>query len=272
MALETATYVANLVVTNPDGGDARSTADDHLRLIKGSLVRTFPLLDGAVSLSAVQYMYLADLSASVQLQLNTLRDGPATANFAIQCRSASYATLAATANSASYAIFAGHAVSASFATLAALATNATNADDAANAATAVFASTAGSAQTANSASYATIAANAVAAATASNALQLNSIGASVAVVANTIPARDSSGDLFANYLHQATGAETPSVGHVACMRDLDGAWRVTPIATVGQYLNGRNISTKTGTAKTLAAGSGPPSLTGSTNGDIWYYY
>lgn len=272
MALETATYVANLVIQNPDGSDARSTADDHLRLIKAALVRTFPKLDGAVSLSSTQVMYLNDLSASVQLQLNQLRDGSATANFALQARSASFATLAATANSASWAVLAGHAVSASFATLAALATEATNADNADSAATAAFASTAGSAQTANSASYATIAANAVAATTASNALQLNSIAASVALSPSTVVARDGSGDIFANYLHQATGAETPSVGHVACMRDLDGAWRVVAVGTVGQYMNARNISTKSGTTKTLAAGSGPPSLTGSTNGDIWYYY
>jgi hypothetical protein len=34
MSLETATYIDALVVSNPDGADARSTADDHLRLIK----------------------------------------------------------------------------------------------------------------------------------------------------------------------------------------------------------------------------------------------
>lgn len=95
MALETASYVANLVTSNPDGGDARSTADDHLRLIKSVLVRTFPKLDGAVSLSAAQVMYLNDLSASVQLQLNQLRDGSATANNAVNARFANSASTAA---------------------------------------------------------------------------------------------------------------------------------------------------------------------------------
>lgn len=52
MPLETATYIYGLVATNPDGGDARSTLDDHCRLIKAALKRTFPNLDGEVSVSA----------------------------------------------------------------------------------------------------------------------------------------------------------------------------------------------------------------------------
>lgn len=103
MSLETATYISSLVVSNPDGGDQRSSSDDHLRLIKAVLKRTFPLMDGAVSLSSTQVMYLNDLSASVQLQLNTLRDGPATANYAVAARFANSASLALYANSASVA-------------------------------------------------------------------------------------------------------------------------------------------------------------------------
>jgi hypothetical protein len=272
MALETATYVANLVVTNPDGGDARSTADDHLRLIKGSLVRTFPLLDGAVSLSAVQYMYLADLSASVQLQLNQLRDGSATANNAINSRFANSASLALSANSASWAVLAGHAVSASFANLATLATNATNADTADNATNAVFAATAGSAQTANSASYATIAALANTATSASSAQTLAGYEQTDAPTANTIARRGASGTLEATYFRHTVGVDPGSVGHVFTMRDADGYLRPVTTDAFGAYVSARNISTKSGTNKTLAAGSGPPSLTGSTNGDIWYLY
>lgn len=97
MALETATYIASLVTTNPDGTDQRTTADDHIRLIKATLKRTFPLLDGAVSLSSVQYAYLNDVSRSVQSQLNQLRDGSATANAAVNARYANSASYAATA-------------------------------------------------------------------------------------------------------------------------------------------------------------------------------
>lgn len=100
MALETASYIANLVITNPDGADQRNTADDHLRLIKATLKRTLPLLDGAVSLSAAQFMRLNDLSRSVQFQLNQLRDGSATAANAIFANSASFAVRAGSASNA----------------------------------------------------------------------------------------------------------------------------------------------------------------------------
>lgn len=272
MALETATYVANLVVQNPDGGDARSTADDHLRLIKAALVRTFPKLDGAVSLSAVQVMYLNDLSASIQLQLNQLRDGSATANFALQCRSASFATLAATANSASWAVLAGHAASASFATLAALATNATDADNADQAAVAAFATTAGTAQTATSAGYATSAGSALTAVSASSAALLAGYEQTDAPTNNTIARRGASGTLEATYFRHTAGIDPGSVGWVCVIRDADGYIRPVTAEAFGAYISARNITTKSGTNKTLTAGSGPPSLTGSTNGDIFYFY
>jgi hypothetical protein len=95
MSLETATYIDALVVSNPDGADARSTADDHLRLIKASLKRTFPQIGGAVSASAVALSYTNDLSASAQAQLNALRDGSATARNAVVATTAISASSAA---------------------------------------------------------------------------------------------------------------------------------------------------------------------------------
>lgn len=274
MALETATYVANLVVTNPDGGDARSTADDHLRLIKAALVRTFPKLDGAVSLSAVQVMYMNDLSASVQLQLNQLRDGSATANNAINSRFANsaslatIATLAVTANSASYAAIAGAASLASFANSASFANVASLAN---------FATEAGHA---NSASFAVLAANATAATfattctSASSAALLAGSPPDTLPTAQTIAKRDTGGFLEAGYFRHTTAAtDDVAISHIMCMSSVaNGYMRPNSIANLGSQLDGRNISTKSGTTKTLASGSGPPSLTGSTNGDIWYYY
>lgn len=49
MGLEAATYISDLVITNPLGSDAKSTADDHLRLIKSCLKTTFPSVTGAVT-------------------------------------------------------------------------------------------------------------------------------------------------------------------------------------------------------------------------------
>ncbi len=49
MGLEAATYIDDLVTTNPVGTDDRSTADDHLRLIKAVLKNSFTGITGAVS-------------------------------------------------------------------------------------------------------------------------------------------------------------------------------------------------------------------------------
>lgn len=49
MALETGTYISDLVVTNPTGSDPLAQADDHLRLLKSTLKNTFPNVNGAVS-------------------------------------------------------------------------------------------------------------------------------------------------------------------------------------------------------------------------------
>lgn len=285
MALETASYVANLVQTNPDGSDARSTADDHLRLIKAALKRTFPNLDAAVSLSAAQIAYLNDVSASVQAQLNALRDGSATVNIALTANSASFATLAshaasasfatlaATANSASYAALAGQAASASFAALARTANSASFATLCATANSASFATSAAHARSASFATTAATATNATDANSASSAATLTGIPPSSADTGSTVAVRNSSGDLFVRFVNSsATPSSSLSVGHIFCMTASDGYARPTTVARVGEYMEARNITGRSGTRKTLVNGSGPPSLAGSTNGDIWYYY
>lgn len=49
MALETGTYISDLVVTNPTGSDPLAFADDHLRLLKSTIKATFPNVTGAVT-------------------------------------------------------------------------------------------------------------------------------------------------------------------------------------------------------------------------------
>lgn len=49
MGLEVGTFVEDLVVTNPPGGDSKSQGDDHLRLIKNVLRNTFKRATKAVS-------------------------------------------------------------------------------------------------------------------------------------------------------------------------------------------------------------------------------
>lgn len=92
MALESATYLDDLVDTNPEGDDQRSTADDHIRLLKTVLQNTFPNITGVVSATQAetnllhgatvttdQINYLGDVSASLQSQINAKLGVSATA-------------------------------------------------------------------------------------------------------------------------------------------------------------------------------------------------
>ena len=47
MALESATYLSELVAANPVGGDGKSAGDNHIRMIKAVLQATFPGMGGA---------------------------------------------------------------------------------------------------------------------------------------------------------------------------------------------------------------------------------
>jgi microcystin-dependent protein len=49
MALETGTYISDLVATNPVGSDPIAQADDHIRLVKSTLKATWPNVKGAVT-------------------------------------------------------------------------------------------------------------------------------------------------------------------------------------------------------------------------------
>jgi hypothetical protein len=49
MALESGTYIDSLVSTNPTATDTVAQADDHLRLIKATLLATFPSITGAIT-------------------------------------------------------------------------------------------------------------------------------------------------------------------------------------------------------------------------------
>lgn len=49
MGLESATYISGLNSSNPTTGDAKTEGDDHIRLIKATLLATFPSITGAVT-------------------------------------------------------------------------------------------------------------------------------------------------------------------------------------------------------------------------------
>lgn len=54
MSLETATFINGLVATNPLGSDPISSGDDHIRLIKATVLATFPNITGAVTKTHTQ--------------------------------------------------------------------------------------------------------------------------------------------------------------------------------------------------------------------------
>ena len=72
MALETATTIDQLVVTNPAATDGLAQADDHLRLIKAALQNTFPNIAGTVQASNSELSILDGGSSATS---TTLVDG-----------------------------------------------------------------------------------------------------------------------------------------------------------------------------------------------------
>lgn len=75
MALETGTYIDDFVLTNPTGADDRSTADDHLRLIKSFVQASFPNITGAMTATQAQLNFMVGVTSAVQTQLNNLSSG-----------------------------------------------------------------------------------------------------------------------------------------------------------------------------------------------------
>jgi microcystin-dependent protein len=89
MALETGTYVNSLNASNPASTDGLAQADDHLRLIKSTLLSTLPNVTGAITSTHTELNVLDGVTASTTeinkldgltattAQLNTLAAGGA---------------------------------------------------------------------------------------------------------------------------------------------------------------------------------------------------
>src|SRR5690606_10502932 len=123
--------------------------------------------------------------------------------------------------------------------------------------------------TAASATNASNATNATNAVSADNATTLGGFDDDATDAGNTIARRNSSGDLFVRYINSsAAPSGSLSVGHIFVMTGADGYTRPCTIDRVGIYMEARNISSRTGTQKTLSTST--PS--GGSNGDIWYRY
>ena len=70
MALETGTYISDLVATNPTATDPKSQGDDHLRLIKSTVKVTFPNISGAVLPTHTELNYVDGVTSAIQTQID----------------------------------------------------------------------------------------------------------------------------------------------------------------------------------------------------------
>jgi len=59
MPLEIATYISDLVPSNPAASDGLNNADDHMRMIKATLLNTFPNINAAVTITDEQLNAIA---------------------------------------------------------------------------------------------------------------------------------------------------------------------------------------------------------------------
>lgn len=76
MALETGSFISDLVVSNPQSTDSVSQADDHIRLIKSTVKTTFPNITGAVTKTHSQINDLLEKAGGTMTGNLTLAGAP----------------------------------------------------------------------------------------------------------------------------------------------------------------------------------------------------
>lgn len=70
MGLESSTYISGLVITNPAATDAKSQGDDHIRLLKSTILNTFPSITGAVTPTHTELNYVDGVTSAIQTQID----------------------------------------------------------------------------------------------------------------------------------------------------------------------------------------------------------
>src|SRR5574343_112208 len=70
MALETATYISDLVATNPVSADPKSQGDNHIRLLKSTIKATFPNVNAAVTPTDEELNFVDGVTSNIQTQLD----------------------------------------------------------------------------------------------------------------------------------------------------------------------------------------------------------
>lgn len=70
MGLETGTYISALNASNPVVGDNKTEGDDHIRLLKATILATFPNISGAVTPTHTELNYVDGVTSAIQTQLD----------------------------------------------------------------------------------------------------------------------------------------------------------------------------------------------------------
>jgi hypothetical protein len=83
MALETGTFISDLVPTNPVGSDPLAFADDHLRLLKSTIKNSFPNITGAVTKTHTQLNNTLDKTGDTMTGVLTLSGNASSALHAV---------------------------------------------------------------------------------------------------------------------------------------------------------------------------------------------
>jgi len=76
MGIEAATYIKDLVSTNPTGSDGKAEGDNHLRLIKAVLLSSFPNIDAAMTVSSATLNALPALATGALQKSGGNMTGP----------------------------------------------------------------------------------------------------------------------------------------------------------------------------------------------------
>jgi hypothetical protein len=70
MGLESATYIGGLNASNPVTTDPKTEGDDHIRLLKSTVLATFPNVTAAVTPTHTELNYVDGVTSAIQTQLD----------------------------------------------------------------------------------------------------------------------------------------------------------------------------------------------------------
>lgn len=261
MPLEVATVISQLQASNPSGTDGYNTADDHLRLLKVVLKTSFPGINAAMTATAAELNFVVGVTSSIQTQLNAkeilanknVANGYAGLDAAGKLADARVAVSNITQFQGNLALSATQITGGTMADARIAATNVTQHQAAL--------ALAGSQITSGTLPDARIQVTGV----TQHQAALSIAGSQLT---GSIPA----GVVPAGAVTQYQGSLSLAATQITSGVFADARIQLSNVNQFAGTIKTRNFPAKGGTGFTLAAGSGPPSLGGSSDGDLFGYY